>query len=206
MHLWPAVPTAANTADLTTMSTSASSDTIRQLLPPNSNRCLPNLSWTVSATCLGDFELLFSIEIIIIWYTSIKMLLFFVLTFYLPTSVLPVKETSFSLLSAAMARPTSVPPWQRAEMAPGRLFLSSTSATTLVMATEVRGVVGAPFQIMVLPQDIAMAEFQPYTATGKLKAVMIPTTPSGFQFSRRAWPGLSLGITFPLNILLSPTA
>ena len=38
------------------------------------------------------------------------MLLFFVLTFYLPTSVLPVKEISFSLLSAAMARPTSVPP------------------------------------------------------------------------------------------------
>ena len=31
----------------------------------------------------------------------------------------------------------------------------------LVMAMEVRGVVGAPFQIMVLPQDIARAEFQP---------------------------------------------
>ena len=79
----------------------------------------------------------------------------------LPTAVLPVKETSFSLWSAAMACPTSVPAWQRLEMAPGRPFLSRTSATTLVMATEVRGVVGAPFQIIVLPQDMAMAEFQP---------------------------------------------
>ena len=104
-----------------------------------------------------------------------------------------------------------MPPWQSAEMAPGKLFLSSTLATTLVMATEVRGVVGAPwaqycyvhhlvlpvstFQSMVLPHAMAMAEFQPYTATGKLKAVMMPITPSGFQFSSSACPGLSLGIT-----------
>ena len=39
---------------------------------------------------------------------------------------------------------------------------------------------------MVLPHAMAMAEFQPYTATGKLKAVMIPITPSGFQFSSSA--------------------
>ena len=43
-----------------------------------------------------------------------------------------------------------------------------------MIATEVRGVVGAPFQTMVLPQAMARAEFQPYTATGKLKAVMMP--------------------------------
>ena len=30
------------------------------------------------------------------------------------------------------------------------------------------------FQIIVLPQAIAIAEFHPYTATGKLNAVMIP--------------------------------
>lgn len=90
-------------------------------------------------------------------------------------------------------------------MAPGRPFLANTSATTLVMATEVSGVVGAPdnmgaeiktrrindneylpFQSMVSPHAMAMAEFHPYTATGKLKAVMIPMTPRGFQFSRRA--------------------
>ena len=31
----------------------------------------------------------------------------------------------------------------------------------LVIAMEVRGVVGAPFQTIVLPHDIAKAEFQP---------------------------------------------
>ena len=54
------------------------------------------------------------------------------------------------------------------------------------------------FQSMVLPHAMAMAEFQPYTATGKLKAVMMPITPSGFQFSSSACPGLSLGITCQL--------
>ena len=76
------------------------------------------------------------------------------------------------------------------ETAPGRLFLSRTSATHLekskdvmiilhlvimmrlmvlvmviisylVIAMEVSGVVGAPFQTIVLPHDIAKAEFQP---------------------------------------------
>ena len=51
---------------------------------------------------------------------------------------------------------------------------------------------------MVSPQAMAMAEFQPYTATGKLKAVMMPITPSGFQFSSSACPGRSLGITCEL--------
>jgi hypothetical protein len=32
------------------------------------------------------------------------------------------------------------------------------------------------FQIMTSPQAMARAEFQPYTATGKLKAVMMPAT------------------------------
>ena len=58
----------------------------------------------------------------------------------------------------------------------------------LVVATEARGVLGAPFQIMVLPQTMARAAFQPYTATGKLKAEMMPITPSGFQHSSKAWP------------------
>jgi hypothetical protein len=34
-----------------------------------------------------------------------------------------------------------------------------------------------------------MALFQPKTATGKLKAVMMPTRPSGFHISSRKWPG-----------------
>ena len=81
------------------------------------------------------------------------------------------------------------------------LFFSRTSVTILVVATETRGQVGAPFQIMAFPATMANELFQPKTATGKLKAVMMAITPSGFQHSRSACPGLSLGITFPFNIL-----
>ena len=49
--------------------------------------------------------------------------------------------------------------WQRAEMAPGRLFFSRTWATHLVMATEVRGVVGAPYTKLIYGVI-------PYTAHG----------------------------------------
>ncbi len=39
------------------------------------------------------------------------------------------------------------------------------------------------------PQTKAKETFQPDTATGKLKAVITPTSPSGFQFSNNTWPG-----------------
>ena len=41
VHRCPAVPTAAKVAALMTMSMSASSSTIKALLPPSSNKCLP---------------------------------------------------------------------------------------------------------------------------------------------------------------------
>lgn len=53
---------------------------------------------------------------------------------------------------------------------------------------------------------MAMALFHPYTATGKLKAVMTPTTPRGFQFSIKTWPGRSEGSTDPPTIRDNPTA
>lgn len=59
----------------------------------------------------------------------------------------------------------------------------------LETATVTRGVVGAPFQRQALPVTKAIAVFQPATATGKLNALIIPTTPSGFQFSIKACPG-----------------
>ena len=45
------------------------------------------------------------------------------------------------------------------------------------------------YQIQASPQTRARALFQPYTATGKLKAVMIPATPRGFHCSSNIWPG-----------------
>lgn len=49
--------------------------------------------------------------------------------------------------------------------------------------------VGRSYQRQAFPQIMAMALFQPYTATGKLNAVMIPTRPTGFHCSMSAWPG-----------------
>ena len=62
------------------------------------------------------------------------------------------------------------------------------------------------FHLNIISITIAMALFHPKTATGKLKAVMIPMVPRGFHISKRAWFGLSEGITFPSNILDKPTA
>jgi len=52
VHLYPAVPTAENTAPLTDNSISASSRIIIALFPPNSKRVFPNLLWTTSDTYL----------------------------------------------------------------------------------------------------------------------------------------------------------
>ena len=45
------------------------------------------------------------------------------------------------------------------------------------------------YHIWVFPHTKLIAVFHPDTATGKLKAVMIPTTPRGFHCSSRAWLG-----------------
>lgn len=50
------------------------------------------------------------------------------------------------------------------------------------------------------------ALFQPKTATGKLNALMIPTSPMEFHCSSMTWFGLSDGNIEPLNILDMPTA
>jgi hypothetical protein len=64
---------------------------------------------------------------------------------------------------------------------------------TLVVAMAVRGVVGAGFQIVLLPVMKERAKFQPWTATGKLNAVMTPTTPRGLETCTREGVGWSGG-------------
>lgn len=51
-------------------------------------------------------------------------------------------------------------------------------------AIEIKGVVGAGFQIVIFPVIIDKAKFQKKTAQGKLKAEITPTTPRGFHYSR----------------------
>ena len=60
-------------------------------------------------------------------------------------------------------------------------------ATRLVMcwtAIAVKGVLDEGFQIIVSPHTAAMAAFHDQTATGKLKAVIIPMGPRGCHCSR----------------------
>ena len=55
----------------------------------------------------------------------------------------------------------------------------------------VSGVLDDGFHSVASPQTAARALFQAQTATGKLKAVMTPTTPSGCHCSYMRWPGRS---------------
>ena len=59
------------------------------------------------------------------------------------------------------------------------VFCNNASA-----AKAVRGVFSDGFQRMGLPQTNASAAFHAHTATGKLKAEMMPTGPSGCHISR----------------------
>lgn len=61
------------------------------------------------------------------------------------TLELPVNDTKGMRLSLAIASPISAPPHMAVKMAPGKLFFSKTSATSLVIAIVINGVVGAPF-------------------------------------------------------------
>lgn len=53
------------------------------------------------------------------------------------------------------------------------------------------------FQTTELPQTMASAAFHDHTATGKLKAEITPTTPSGCQVSIIRWPGRSVAMVRP---------
>ena len=59
------------------------------------------------------------------------------------------------------------------------------------------GVSSDGFHTTVSPHTSAIAAFQDHTATGKLKAVITPTTPSGCQVSISRWPGRSEAIVRP---------
>ncbi len=65
----------------------------------------------------------------------------------------------------------------------GASLASRTRCAIRVMAIEHRGTFEEGFQIIESPQMAATVEFQAQTATGKLKAVMIPTGPSGCHCS-----------------------
>src|SRR5262249_8170796 len=60
---------------------------------------------------------------------------------------------------------------------------SSTASQISCTASAVSGVLSDGFQTTTSPHTIAISAFQLHTATGKLKALITPTTPSGCHCS-----------------------
>ena len=108
--------------------------------------------------------------------------------------------------SAVKYSPTLKSPFTKHEIPSGRLFSLATSSQIFWQATLHNGVFSEGFHIHVSPQIQAKAVFQHQTATGKLKAEIIPTTPRGWYCSYILCPGLSECIVSPCNCLERPTA
>ncbi|MNV76688.1 hypothetical protein D3C71_1700580 [compost metagenome] len=102
-----------------------------------------------------------------------------------PMRVLPVALTSGTRGSSTMASPASRPPItscaKPAGASPKAFRAFSNNAW---QARAVSGVFSDGFHTTELPATRARAVFQAHTATGKLKALITPTTPSGCQVSR----------------------
>ena len=66
-------------------------------------------------------------------------------------------------------------------------------------AIAVNGVSSEGFHTTVSPHTSATAAFHAHTATGKLNAVITPTTPSGCQVSISRCPGRSEAMVRPYS-------
>ncbi len=173
----PAVPTAPNRMPRTARSRSALGARIIALLPPSSRMQRAKRAATRGATSR-------------------------------PMRVLPVALTRATRRSSTSASPASRSPisnWLRCAGAspPKARAARSNSAW---QASAVRGVFSEGFQTTELPQTSASAVFHDHTATGKLNALITPTTPSGCQVSRMWWPGRSDAMVRPYNWRERPTA
>ena len=155
---WPAVPTAPNRMARMARSRSAVGVTMMALLPPSSRRLRPRRRLTTSPT-------------------------------WRPILVEPVAETSGMRGSLMRRSPTVAPsPMTRLKMAGSTSLARQMRSAILMVAMAVSGVWLEGFQMVASPQTAARALFQDQTATGKLKAVMMPTMPSGCHCSiMRCW-------------------
>src|SRR5690606_1730324 len=103
----------------------------------------------------------------------------------------PVKEISGTRLSSTSFSDSAVPASLMRKKMSGNPPAFSASLQILIEAIAVSGVLLDGFQMQMSPQMAARNEFQLHTATGKLKAEMMPTSPSGWYCSYMRWPGRS---------------
>ncbi len=68
-------------------------------------------------------------------------------------------------------------------MRPGTPCFCSTGAMTFCTAMAHSGALEEGFQMELSPHTVAIMAFQAHTATGKLKALMMPTMPRGCHCS-----------------------
>ncbi len=100
-----------------------------------------------------------------------------------PTLVEPVKLTSGTRRSSTKDCASSLPASLNRKNRSGKPPSLSASLQMRMAAIADNGVLGEGFQIEMSPQTAATNEFQAQTATGKLKALITPTTPSGCHCS-----------------------
>src|SRR5213595_2476992 len=98
----------------------------------------------------------------------------------------PVADTNGIRGSSASFWPTVLrSPTSSVKIAGSAPVSRQTRSAILITAIAVSGVFSDGFQIVASPQIAASAAFQDQTATGKLKAEMIATKPSGCHGSIR---------------------
>ncbi len=124
-----------------------------------------------------------------------------------PIAVDPVADSTATRRSSTSAAPISGPPISTCDSpagaSPNRFSARSKIACT---ASAVRGVFSDGFHTTGSPQTSASAAFHDQTATGKLKAVITPQTPSGCQVSIIRCSGRSVAMVRPKSCRDRPTA
>ena len=124
-----------------------------------------------------------------------------------PIAVLPVAETSGTSGESTSCWPMVASPMRRLERFLGAAPNLATAFSKMAWtARAVKGVFSLGFQTTELPQTRASAAFQLQTATGKLKAEMTPTTPSGCQVSIMRCLARSEGMVRPASWRERPAA
>ena len=100
-----------------------------------------------------------------------------------PTWVEPVNDTSATRRSSTNLPASSVPASMKIWKMAGSEWRSRTRLQMCCTASEHSAVFGEGFHTVALPVMAARNAFQDHTATGKLKAEITPTTPSGCHCS-----------------------
>ena len=161
---WPAVPTAPNSTARSARSRSASSITMMALLPPSSSRRAAEALADDRRRCAG------------------------------PCGRSRWRRSAGSGGRPASVSPTSEPrPMTRLKIAAQAVALHHRGWRCSARRSRSAASCDDGFQIIVSPQTAAIAAFQAQTATGKLKAVMMPIGPSGCHCSYMRCSG-ALGV------------